>query len=233
VKSVVLTCGLMVASWPCLFASVAVNSRPRLSARNIQITALVDGKPKKGARIDVCRYKKNVEEGSCFSMMTDVAGQVATPTLPSGDYGVVASYGLNLVGNLLLRVPSRAGKKVSAFSIDLVASQFPTWQQQLTAADKMPVKENLQHLNGVVLDPSGTEIANVTIEVVRKGSEGKDRVARLKTAKDGRFSEQLRPGQYLGIFQEPGFSTKILPFELTEQGTERLQVTLQIAPSAQ
>jgi 5-hydroxyisourate hydrolase-like protein (transthyretin family) len=228
----VLTCWLMV--YPsCLFGSVAVNSPSKPSARNIQITALVDGKPSKGVKVEICRYKKNLEEGSCFSLMTDATGQVMTPTLSPGEYGIVASTALNLVGNLSLRVSSRAKEKVSVLSIDLLASQFPTWQQQLAAGDQMPIKEKLQQFGGVVHDPSGSEIVGALIEVVRKGSGGKDRVARLKTAKNGRFSAQLPRGEYLGIFQEPGFSTQIVPFEVAEQGAERLQITLQIAPLAQ
>lgn len=66
------------------------------------------------------------------------------------------------------------------------------------------------------------------IEVVRKGTEGKDRVAQLKSGRSGLFSARLSDGGYIALFSMPGFRTQSVSFEVTKQGSDDLRVTLQL-----
>jgi 5-hydroxyisourate hydrolase-like protein (transthyretin family) len=222
-----------IAAWLLLlvtarasFCSVMVNGPPTKASRNIVVTTLFEGKPRKGVRVEIYRCHKQAEANPSFSLITGEDGTVAAPTLSPGVYRIVASADLNLIADLDLRVSSHSKEKTSSFSMELVASRFPTWEQQLAAAEQLPVKDRVQNFSGVVRDPSGAAIKDVSIEIIRKGGQGKERVARLKS--DGRFSTELAEGAYIAVFAAQGFGTQLLPFEVSKtQGGGDLRVRLE------
>ena len=95
----------------------------------------------------------------------------------------------------------------------------------------MPVGDRLKDFHGVVRDISGAMVPATLIEVVRRGTEGKVRVAHLKTDRNGEFHKKLHDGAYIAIVSMPGFQTAYVPFSITKQGSGELRVILKIAQS--
>ena len=69
------------------------------------------------------------------------------------------------------------------------------------------------------------------IKVIRKGTDGKTDVVRLKSDATGHFSAQLVDGIYIAFFTFAGFRTQIDPFEVTSQGSKDLRIVLQLGDS--
>jgi 5-hydroxyisourate hydrolase-like protein (transthyretin family) len=230
VKIVAIAAWLLLLAAPGAgFCSVEVNAPPKKSSGNVVISTLFDGKPRKGVKVEIYRYRKGAEVNPSFTLVTGEDGIVVSPALPPGEYCIVASADLNLRSDLCLRVVSHFKETTSSFSMELLATRFPTWEQQLAAAEQLPFKGRLQQFSGVVRDPSGAAISGVSIEIVRKGTEGKERMAQLKSDKDGRFLTDLTDGAYIALFSDQGFQTQLVPFEVSKaQGSGDLQVTLDL-----
>jgi 5-hydroxyisourate hydrolase-like protein (transthyretin family) len=226
----VLSLLFLVSTTSC-YCSVAVNEPPKTSSGDVRITTLLDGKPYKGVKIEIYRYRKEPKANPLFTFMTNEGGSVTPPALSRGDYWIVASAGLNLRADLYLRVASRS-EGTSSFSMELDASPYPTFEQRLSAAEQMPIKAQIQRFGGTVHDQSGSVISGVSIDVVRKGSQGRDHVIKLKSDRNGRFSATLSEGRHIAIFQAAGFSTQFIPLEIAMiGGNGEIRVELQIAPS--
>jgi 5-hydroxyisourate hydrolase-like protein (transthyretin family) len=203
---------------------------PRKSSQEIRVVFLIDGTPQKGVRVELYRYTLGSGEESkpLVSLASDDEGKVTPPVLSPGRYHLVASAEHNLRADLYLDVSRKRGKRPSSFSMNLLESQHPTPEQLWAAAEDVPVKDRLEAFSGTIHDPSGAMVSGVSIEVVRKGTQGRKRVAQLKSGKDGRFSAHLADGAYVARFSVPGFQIAFVPFEVTKQGSEELRVTLQI-----
>lgn len=212
----------------CSMASVEVLV-PSKSAPTVRITTLYSGKSQRGVKIEIYRYELGPgdEAKPRFSLTSDEKGRVVPPKLAPGHYHVVASGEKNLRADLYLDVSAHANEKASMFSMELVAIT-DTRQELLTKAEQMPIRDRLREFRGIVYDPSGAVVSGVSIEVVRKGTQGRDRIARLKSGRSGQFSAQLSAGSYIAFFSLPGFQTQPVPFEVTEQGSSELIVTLQL-----
>jgi 5-hydroxyisourate hydrolase-like protein (transthyretin family) len=224
---------LLLVAPQAAFCSVAVGP-PTKSSRNVVITVLFDGKPRKGVKVEIFRPRKQEETNPSFTFVTGEDGIVAPPALPPGEYCIVASADLNLRSDLCLRVVSHSREKTSSFSMEMLAARFPTWEQQLAAAEQMPSRVRLQQFSGIVRDPSGATITGVSVEIVRKGTQGKDRVVQLKSDKDGRFSSDLADGAYIAVFSAQGFSTQLVPFEITKtEGSGDLRIQLDIGAATE
>jgi hypothetical protein len=130
--------------------------------------------------------------------------------------------------DLYLDVSRKMAKRVSSFSMNLIENQYPTPEQLWATAEEEPVKDRPETFNGTVYDPSGAGVSGVSIEVVRKGTQGKERVAQLESGSDGGFSAHLAEGGYVARFSMPGFQIALLPFEVTKQGSGELRVILQL-----
>lgn len=225
-----------IAAWLLLlvapragFCSVEVNAPPKKSSENIRVTTSVDGRPRKGVKVEIYRYRKAIDASPSFTLVTGEDGTVAPPALSPGKYWIVASAELNLKADLDLRVFSRSKGKTSSFSMELVPSQFPTFEQRLAAAEGLPLKQQVQEFRGIVRDRSGATVPGVSIEIMRKGTQGKERVARLSSDKDGRFSTDLPDGKYIAFFSFSGFQAQFVPFEVSKmQGRGDLQIRLEI-----
>jgi len=208
---------------------------PVQSGRKVYLAVVLNGRPQKRVKVEFYRYEvgRGQEHKPRLSRATDDDGWVKVNNLAPGHYYIVASSDKNLHAYLYVDVFAHVGKTPSAFSMELQPSPYPTREQLLANAEKKTTLDRVTQFRGVVHDPSGAEIPRVLIEVVRKGTERKDRVARLKSGKTGRFSAQLSAGVYVAIFTASGFRTQLIPFELAKDGLEQLNVTLQIAPSSQ
>jgi 5-hydroxyisourate hydrolase-like protein (transthyretin family) len=235
VKTAALAAWLLLLAAPRAgFCSVEVNAPPKKSSRNVVITTLFDGKPRQGVKVEIYRLRKQEEANPGITLITGEDGTIAPPALSSGEYRIVASADLNLVAYLSVRVSSHSKEKTSSFSMALVATRFPTWDQQVAAAEQMPVKARVQEFRGIVRDPSGAAIAGVSVEILRKGTQGKERVAQLKSGKDGGFSSKLADGSYIAVLSAQGFSTQLVPFEIARtEGRGDLQIKLDIGAATQ
>jgi len=191
---------------------------------------LVGGVPQKGVRVDVYRYSlgSGEESKSLISLTSDSEGKVEPPALSPGHYHLVAFADGNLRADLYLDVSRKTAKRMSSFPMNLIENQYPTPEQLWAAAEGTPVKDRLETFNGTVYDPSGARVSGVSIEVARKGTQGKDRVAQVESGSDGHFSAHLAEGAYVARFSIQGFQIALVPFEVTKQGSGELRVILQL-----
>lgn len=147
----------------CSTASVEVQV-PSKSSQTVRITALFSGKPQKGVKIEIYRYELGPGEEAMprLSLTSDNQGRVVPPKLAPGHYHVVASADKNLRADLYLDVSPHPDGKASVFSMELVASPFPTREALFTHAEQMPIGDRVKEFRGIVYDPSGTVVSGVS-----------------------------------------------------------------------
>jgi 5-hydroxyisourate hydrolase-like protein (transthyretin family) len=200
------------------------------SSQRIRVVFIMSGVPQKGVRVEVYQYTLSSGEKSkaLLSLTSDDEGKVTPPVLSPGHYHLVASAERNLRADLYLDVSRKLGKQISSISMNLIEDQYPTPEQLWDAAEKVLVKDRLEAFRGTIYDPSGARVSGVSIEVARKGTQGKEQIAQVESGKDGRFFAPLADGAYVARFSIPGFQVAFVPFEVTKQGSEELRVTLEI-----
>ena len=233
-RSTIAACSLLaILSFPlCPVASVEVEV-PLKSASTVRLTVLLDGKPQKDAKIEIYRYELGPgdEAKPRYSLISDQQGMVFSPKLAPGHYHVIASAANNLRAELYLDVSAHTHQKSSEFPMQLLRGGI-TREELFAKAEQMPIKDHLKIFQGTVRDPSGALIVGVFIEVVRKGSQSSETVVHLKSGSTGQFSATLPSGSYMALFSIPGFQVQLVPFEVTDQGSEELIVTLQLASTS-
>jgi 5-hydroxyisourate hydrolase-like protein (transthyretin family) len=217
VKTSLLAGCLLLWMTPACPCSVQVNASPKKSSQNVVLTVLFEGKPREGAKVEVYRCRKQIDESPQLSLISDADGAVKLSALAPGEYCIIASAGLDLRSDLDIRVSPRS-QETTSFSMELAPSQSPTFDQQIAAVEQKPIAARLPAFSGVVRDPLGTAISGVSIEIQKKGTQGKKRVTEVKSGKDGTFSSSLADGAYIAIFSFPGFSTQLVSFEITRIG---------------
>lgn len=234
VPAMIIAWFLLHAIFPSAVGSTSVEVLAPLNAGPaVRLTVLRNGGPQPGVKIEIYRYElgPGQEAKPRFSMLSDNQGRAFPPKLSPGHYHVVASTPKNLRAELYLDVSAQAHENASEFSMELGIGGI-TREELFTQAEQMPINERVRSFHGIVRDPIGNPISEVSIEVVRKGSEGKDRVARLTSGNRGQFSARLSDGSYIARFSAAGFQTRLVPFEVSEQGSGDLRVTLEVGPSA-
>jgi len=234
VKPIIVALCLSVANPAavCSTASVSVVT-PLKSGRNARIALLVGGKPRRGVKVDVYRYElgaKQDDKPRC-SLISDDEGWIRLNKLRPGHYHLLASADENLSADLYLDVSTDSGNVPSAFLMEL-RPLIPSPKEVWAGVEQIPVKGRVKEFRGVVHDVSGAMVPGTSIEVVRRGTEGKVRVAHLKTDKNGHFHKKLHDGAYVAIFSMPGFQIAYVPFVVTKQGSGDLKVTLTTAQSS-
>ena len=224
-------CLSLASTGVCCRASVSVVA-PLKSGQNTRIALLASGKPRTGVKVDVYRYELGAgqDDKPRLSLISDEDGWIRLRKLHPGHYHLVASADENLSADLYLEVSADSDKLSSAFLMEL-RPLVPSPKQLWTNVEQMAVKETVNEFRGVVQDPSGAMVPGTSIEVVRRGTEGKVRVARLKTDKNGRFHKKLHDGVYVAIFVMPGFQISYVPFAVTKQGPGEIKVVLKVAQS--
>jgi hypothetical protein len=130
---------------------------------------IVQRKTQKGAKIEIYRYELGPGQEAMLrlSLTSDDQGRVVPSKLAPGHYRVVASADKKLRADLFLDVLAHYDEKVSVFSMELVASPFPTLEELLSEAEQKPIKDRVREFRGIVYDPSGAVVPKVTIEIVR------------------------------------------------------------------
>ena len=212
--------------------------RAQKSSRFVRITTQAN--PLKGTRVDFYSYKLNSQSALdatsltfLFSLNPDEEGRIETPELSPGQYCVAAMSANGQSAELLLNVIPGNRARTTSFTMHLVAqpapAEPPPLRPQWTPADEqMPMQKRVSAFRGTVTDVSGAVIPEAFIDVVKKGTEGKEHVAQLKADSYGRFSGELPSGFYIGFFYARYFKDQIIPFEITKDGTGELDVVLPI-----
>jgi hypothetical protein len=232
-KMIVVGFLLLAISPPVAFSTSVEVQKALKSGQTVRLTVLLVGKTQPGAKVKIYRYElgPGQEAKPRFSLIADNQGRVFPPKLTPGHYHVVASAPKNLTAELYLDISAQDSENASEFSMELAIGGI-TRGELFTQAEQMPIKERVRSFHGIVCDPTGNPISEVSIEVVRKGSRGKDRVARLTSGNRGQFSARLSDGRYIARFSAPGFQIRFVPIEINEQGSGDLIVTLEIGRSA-
>ena len=215
-----------------------VSLTEQLSSPDVEIT-LRGATSSKNVKVDVYPYKegKSVypdiwgDLTPLFSIPVDDAdGRLRLPKLGEGHYLVLARAEDTLKGSLYLSVVPGLANNVSEFSLQLSGcSMDESPDAMVSRAEQMPIRDRLQTFRGTVSDTTGAAIVGAVVHVVRKGTQGKERVAHLRSDATGHYSAELQEGYYLVFFSEPGFHTVIAPFEVTKKGKkEDLRITLDV-----
>jgi carboxypeptidase family protein len=181
------------------------------SVQNARIIVLMDGEPRKGVHLTVTTTDGQPK----VSLVTDSRGLVRLPTLPPGNYCVIASVAPpTRRSEICLAISPRHGKR--KFSLILVPAPLPrpTFDEKLQAAERTRPGERVGQLAGVVQDPLGAVIAHTQIEVMPCGSRDLAHAGKAVTDDAGRFTYPLEPCSYTVIFKAPGFETNILVFDV-------------------
>ena len=197
------------------------------SSDRVRITALLDGKPLRDAKLE---FFFASEQKPRVVLSTDLQGVASTPQLSPGFFRVVATGPKNLAAELYLEVSKTSAIHATAFEMKLapVPSSVSSLDARLAIAEKTPVTQRIHEFNGLLLDPSGAAIPGAEIEIMRKGSKGES-VAKLKSDEAGRFVAPLDEGTYVAFIQMPGFRTEIVAFELAQNaGPRDLSISMRI-----
>jgi hypothetical protein len=204
------------------------------SSQRPQITVLLNGEAQKDVTLEVYKGFPAGEKPS-FVLLTDRNGQAVVPALRSGKYFLRASPNPNLMGELYLHIKSTAGGQNERFSMNLsYYDPPPTFEELAIAAEQSPVVETYAEFSGVVVDQASGQIPGVSIDIVVRGTKGREHAAQLHSDKLGRFSAHLPDGEYVAFFRSPGFSARIFPLTLAKAKSEReLRVVLNIVNSTE
>jgi hypothetical protein len=214
------------------------NVAEQQSSQHVEISVLEGRKPMGGVRIDIYPYDagKAVFPGAekglkrRLTVVSNPEGKLRSMKLRPGYYYVVAKAATDLRADLYLNVLPDSAKR-SAFSMHLnppCKMPPPAPAQWTTASEQIPIRDRVRAFSGTVYEQSGVPIPETSIKVIRKGSEGKEQVAEIKSDADGHFAVQLPEGFYIAFFFCPVFANAIVPFEVTREGTGELRVMLMV-----
>ncbi len=247
-----LAAAVLLLTPPAAWSSVTV-ADPRSfphAAQNARITVLFDGKPLAGATVKVEKY---LSWDAVVTLLTDREGRTVLPELPDGFYQIVAWSNLypgigggfdfcigpcrdafeivdltmNSLDGEITTVDAPAA--ISEFPMEVGPFPFPPRADLLATADAHPNVRSLLELRGVVRDPTGALIRDARIEVVRKATQGGDKVALLRSDAEGKFAARLPDGKYVVLIAAGGFQTRAIPLAISPSGdTNGLQVVLKI-----
>ncbi len=232
----IVACGLLLALPPFGTAAVEVVA-PRKSSPIIRLKILLGGKPQSGAKIEIYKYQlgPGQETKPRFSLFSDEQGIAVPPELAPGSYHIVASAEKDLHVDVYLDVVSEAPVKTSEFSMELVASPYPTVASPYATREQLVEKaesglsvDRVQEFRGTIFDPSGAGIAGASVEVARAGTRGTGGIASLKSDSRGEFFAALPEGRYVAVIAAPGFRTLYLPFDVSSDGSKDFKVILRL-----
>ena len=202
--------------------------KPVQSSRHVRVSILLNGHPVSNVKVYFCANGGG--EQLCSSVITGSDGVAAPPRLRDGDYVVSAVFEDELNAALYLHVSHKG--KATSFSLDLTES-FCEVQNAIVAANNLPIRARVQEFRGSLQDPTGAVIPGANIKIVRRGSQDRAVVQKLKSGADGRFSAHLEYGMYIAFFSSPGFRAEIVPFEVVARGEKEMLVRLQVGQSTQ
>ena len=205
------------------------------SGQHARIETTISGKPMGGVSLEVYRgFGRHGEfpKTEAFLVLTsDQQGGGTLPTLPRGKYLVMARSKPNLEDSLCLNISSN---KLSGQTLDLyLTAQPPTFAERLAAAEASTDVSTMSELRGIVSDPIGSPIQKATVDVLIKGTQGKQHALKVHTDANGRFSADLPEGQYLLYVSGQGFSGCYRLVTILRSGNSaELKIKPQIGPSS-
>lgn len=205
------------------------------SGQHARIDARNNGKPLAGIRVEVYRgfgWHDGLPHSKALLLLTsNQLGEVTLPTLPDGEYLILALSKPNLEDWLYLDVSSDERSRQS-FDLNLWP-QPPTFAEKLAAAEASTEVATVSEIRGIVFDPTGAHIPKATVEVLVKGTQGKRHAATLRTGADGEFSAEMPEGQYVLIVSALGFVQYFRLVTVSRLGSsDALQIKLQILPAS-
>lgn len=235
---------------PCMQTKVRpleVTPIPLKSTPLMRIAVALNSKPAPGAGVEFYRYAQSRRpETPTFILRSDRQGWLKTPKLSAGLYEVMVHAGDTLQADVFLEVSSRYGRHATAFAIDLQPTSPAPWvfavietdetratNVDVAQAAKTPITERLQAFRGVVTDPSGAVVPGADIQIIQTGPGRPKILNGITSGRAGDFEARLEPGTYVAVFMEPGFKSKFVGFEIATDGSERLEVTLEIGAASQ
>jgi hypothetical protein len=223
-------CLLLQAS-PAAFSSVQVFGVSK-SRQHPQIATDVDGRPFPGASVEV--YLGFGPQGEpphakpLLILSSDANGHVVLPQLPRGKYYILGRSKPNREDHLYLEISSFA----PTTRTDLILNLEPapaTEKEKIAAVETSSRAMHIAQFDGTVTDPIGSPIASAIIDVLKKGTEGKQRVTSLHTDAGGKFSADLPDGEYLIRIAAPGFEELLLLVNVSKStNSEGLRLKLHI-----
>jgi hypothetical protein len=187
---------------------------------NIVITASLDGKGARAARIEVLTAINEPR----FSLVADERGVTALPVLPPGSYHIVAvtlaqPHEELYLAELAFDVSQNLVNGASFLTMDLIsANRF--WPMDLPVDESSAPRGKplaigaVQRFQGSVIDPAGSIIAGAAIRVFREESSGHVLVTEIRVDESGHFSGPLGPGVYTASVKMLGFRTRMIIFEI-------------------
>lgn len=233
----------------CIILSIATRASvkvektaPRECSQFLRIAVMFDGHPLRGAEVSL-NLGFNPNAPSFIS--TNDNGIASVPKLAPGTYRVDISFnGIRsmifdepVTTTLFVHVTPRTD--ISTFSVDLGKPARELWHadeafvKQLDADGFLPVHSRIRTFQETILDPTGERVASARTWVVRKTIPRWVVVFQGTSDANGHLSGQLPDGFYMAICSLPGFRTAIVPFEVRQDGSGELRVTLQIAEATQ
>ncbi len=256
-------CLLVSVAAPVPSENVTVLPEPTPPLRvkqKVKISVVFDGKPLPRAEVQVRQTPDGV---TSLVLITDDHGEVVLPELNPGRYTVSVSPtpgpargnffeiclapcpddGMEtneLVQESLdgpARVIDRDSMALSELWMDISPAnpaQDPRWTGAIASAERETITSRMPALSGVVQDRSGTVIPGTWIDIVAKGTQGKNHVALVCTDQAGGFSAKLADGDYVAFFTAPGFAVRAVPFTIAaEANAGELKVILDIGVATQ
>jgi hypothetical protein len=231
---VVVAAGLLFLSTRSALAAVRVFSVVE-SGQQPLVETDADGKPLSGVPIRVYRGFR-LQDGfpsdppPMLVLTSNDRGQVILPRLQDGDYLLVARSHAGLGDYAYLHISSDSAR-APAIHLSL-APMAPTFEEKLAEAEAAANPATVNQLRGIVTDRSGAAVWNAAIDVLVKGTQGKQHAARLRADKSGRFSADLPEGQYVVFVLSPGFQVAVVPVTVSKAGTsDELAILLEIGQS--
>jgi hypothetical protein len=198
------------------------------SSQFVLVTALLDGKPVKGAQIDAFLYGRRYSEEPRYSFIADDTGVVAIRQMAPANYDIVMTAKWGWTADLLLTVSK--GEKMSQFAVKLQPDRERAFiERALAASEKAAMTTRLPEFAGVVQDGSGAGIGRTRITAWKVGEEHSGPGTESTADGGGHFSISLPEGRYVALFDEQGFFLKAVFFEISRQASPgNLDVTLEV-----
>jgi hypothetical protein len=208
---------------------------PFLSSRVVRLALIDDGKPTAGAKVELYLIGSSGRaEKPIVILVSDRSGLIKSPKLSEGLYEIVAMAESKHRADILLEISSHYGRRATAFKMELQPIDVPHVVRQHVAPQvatfpNVAIENHLQVFRGTIVDPSGAVIPGASIHIFRQGTEHATLVQELKAGQSGEFEAKLDYGTYVAQFSSPGFSTKLLGFEILDSASEALTVTLKVS----
>ena len=240
----------VIAIWCLILVATARSSVkvepliPQQCSDHVRLVVRLDGKPLKGAKINLYRefYAVGTQTRPLLSLTSNEGGTAMLAKLSSGNYKVYVGFeGIRSIifdGSpgtwLYLHINHKRGISSIAADLTEAVQQFKSadadFERQFEEAEQTSGRDSVSSFRGIFVDPSGAHIPDVKISVTQVASGVRTTVLRVTSDSNGQFSDQLKDGPYVALFSVSGFRVAIVPFEINATGSQDLKVRLDVGP---